>query len=134
LFRDRLLRRGAIAIAVSLFAAALPTVPAGAAGPDITHVNVVLTEYNIDMDLTTGFPGQTLRLLMSNSGEVIHQVRLDFGGDDPLDSDILQPGDTVEWIVTLPQAGTYQILCPVITRGQRHSVLGMISSIDVVDQ
>ena len=106
--------------------------PASAQAPDVQNVNVSLTEWEIGMDLNTASAGQTLHLTMVNAGEVEHQLRFVLGFEEPMDSEILSPGGTLEWEVTLGGAGTYQVLCPVITRGQRHTALGMATALEVV--
>lgn len=89
-------------------------------------VDFVATEYAFSADASTQIlEGETVRLRLTNNGEVDHEMQLLDENGRLIDRvPRLSPGASGAIVVTFDDAGVYQLICDIddhLSRGQRAS-------------
>jgi plastocyanin len=89
-------------------------------------IEVHLSEFELDpATVSIQTPG-TYTFKAVNDGQFVHALEVEGHGVEEETEDI-QPGESAEFTVDLPEAGDYELYCPV----GDHRAMGMDGSVDV---
>ena len=105
------MRRSAAALALA--AALLGGACGGtsSSGPPAGAIVVKLSEYKYDPNTLTHAHG-TMTFFLENVGTTAHDMKIyDSSGNGVQQSDLVQPGNDVEFVVDIPTPGTYPFNC-----------------------
>ncbi|HLT47982.1 MAG TPA: cupredoxin domain-containing protein [Rubricoccaceae bacterium] len=91
----------------------------GAATTERNTVDVVLTEYEIDMPAS--LPSGPTTFSITNSGTMEHNFEVEGQGIEEELAEDLQPGGSATLDLTL-QPGTYRVYCPVEDHAEAHGM------------
>ena len=114
--------RGAAILIVALAACEGAAEDSGAVAE---RVEIEATSYAYS-PATITVPAGRIRFVIHNAADVVHGFEVEGQGVEEEVAEI-QPGATDSLTVTLEEAGTYEIYCPV----QDHEQRGMIGTLDV---
>lgn len=116
-----------LALAAAMAAGIWPGSDAAAAA-QAQVVAVDLNEWSISPRHIVVRAAQSVRFDLSNTGGFPHSLSIAGQGEE-WDSDVVAPGEMLDWEVTFTTPGTYQVWCPVFDG--RHRDQGMIGTLIV---
>jgi uncharacterized cupredoxin-like copper-binding protein len=103
---------------------------------DAPHLTISMFEYGFGPSSVSLSSGSTVLLRFRNDGDLVHEwavlsgrieTEVDFSRDDVLAEIRLEPGAVDTIALAAPDAGTYQIICPI----SGHFTQGMEGSLRV---
>lgn len=115
----------ALAVAVSLFASALATAGDGAE-PDRV-IEVEATDFEFSPDQFEVQTGQTVKIVLTNEGNVAHSFSLKHSDGESQKTEKIQPGDSDSFVFTAEKPGETEFICEVAG----HAKIGMKGTIDI---
>ncbi len=93
---------------------------------EMREVVVEAGEYFYSPSVITAKQGETLKIILKNTGEMTHDLVID---DLSVKTIIIAPGEETELVLPSLEAGEYKIYCSI----GRHKELGMVGTLSVTE-